>query len=113
MGAPGEITNLIERFDRNRDTYMSGRYNETQLRIEFIDPFFEVLGWDVTNRAGYAEPYKDVIHEDAIKVGGVTKAPDYCFRIGGSRKFFVEAKKPSVKIRDEVNPAFQLRRYAW
>ena len=113
MGAPGEIINLIERFDRNRDTYMSGRYNETQLRIEFVDPFFEALGWDVSNRAGYSEPYKDVIHEDAIKIGGVVKAPDYCFRIGGSRKFFVEAKKPSVKIKDEPNPAFQLRRYAW
>jgi len=48
------------------------------------------------NKQGYAEAYKDVITEDAIKVGGVTKAPDYCFRIGGARKFFVEAKKPSV-----------------
>ena len=113
MGAPGEIINLIERFDRNRDTYMSGRYNETQLRIEFVDPFFEALGWDVSNKAGYSEPYKDVIHEDAIKVGGVSKAPDYSFRIGGTRKFFVEAKKPSVKIKDEISPAFQLRRYAW
>jgi len=28
------------------------------------------------------DAYKDVIHEDAIKVGGYTKAPDYCFRIG-------------------------------
>jgi hypothetical protein len=24
------------------------------------------LGWDLDNRAGYAEAYKDVIHEDAI-----------------------------------------------
>lgn len=29
------------------------------------------------------------------------------------RKFFVEAKKPSVDIKDDVHPAFQLRRYAW
>ena len=32
-----------------------------------------------------------------IKVGGTTKAPDYCFRIGPTRKFFVEAKKPSLE----------------
>jgi hypothetical protein len=32
-------------------------------------------------------------------VGGVTKAPDYCFRIGGVRKFFLEAKKPAVNIK--------------
>jgi hypothetical protein len=110
---PSAVSELIERFDRNRDAYRSGQYNETQLRREFIDPFFELLGWDVNNRQGYAEAYKDVIHEDAIKIGSATKAPDYCFRIGGTRKFFVEAKKPSVNLKEDVNPAFQLRRYAW
>ncbi|HHT9116338.1 MAG TPA: Eco57I restriction-modification methylase domain-containing protein, partial [Candidatus Wunengus californicus] len=40
-------------------------------------------------------------------------APDYCFRIGGTRKFFVETKKPSVNLKDDISPAFQLRRYAW
>ncbi len=110
---PEAVSALVERFDRQQQAYRSGQYNETQLRREFLDPFFEALGWDVNNCRGYAEAYKDVIHEDAIKVGGVTKAPDYCFRIGGTRKFFVEAKKPSVNIRDDLDAAFQLRRYAW
>ena len=35
------------------------------------------------------------------------------FRIGGLRKFFVEAKKPSVNIKDELEPAFQVRRYGY
>jgi hypothetical protein len=48
-----------------------------------VNPLFEALGWDVYNKKGYAEAYKDVVHEDAIKVGGATKAPDYSFRIGG------------------------------
>ncbi len=113
MTAPKEIVELVDRFDRNRDSYRSGSYNETQLRREFLDPFFEVLGWDVGNKQGYAEAYKNVIHEDAIKVGGATKAPDYCFRIGGTRKFFLEAKKPSVDIKGDTHPAYQLRRYAW
>jgi type I restriction-modification system DNA methylase subunit/predicted type IV restriction endonuclease len=104
---------LAERFHEHSGAYTSGAYNETQLRREFLDPFFEALGWDVNNTQGYAEAYKDVIHEDAIKVGGATKAPDYCFRIGGTRKFFVEAKNPSVNLRDDISPAFQLRRYAW
>ena len=43
----------------------------------------------------------------------MTKAPDYCFRIGGTRKFFIEAKKPSTKIKEDIGAAFQLRRYAW
>ncbi|MBC8180404.1 N-6 DNA methylase, partial [candidate division KSB1 bacterium] len=54
-----------------------------------------------------------VVHEDAIKVGQATKAPDYSFRVGGVRKFFLEAKKPSVDIKKEIHPAYQLRRYAW
>lgn len=113
MSAPAVILELIERFDRNIAAYKSGQYNETQVRREFIDPFFEALGWDVNNTQGYAEAYKDVIHEDAVKVGGITKAPDYSFRIGGTRKFFVEAKKPSIQIKDDPAPAFQVRRYAW
>jgi len=113
MPAPQIILDLIERFERNKEAYKSGAYNETQVRREFIDPFFQALGWDVNNEAGNAEAYKDVIHEDAVKVGGVTKAPDYSFRIGGQRKFFVEAKQPSINIKDTPAPAYQVRRYAW
>jgi type I restriction-modification system DNA methylase subunit len=108
-----QVSLLVERFERNIEAYRSPAYNETQLRREFIDPFFEALGWDVANKAGYAEQYKDIVHEDAIKVAGATKAPDYCFRIGGVRKFFLETKKPSVDIKGQLSPAYQLRRYAW
>jgi predicted type IV restriction endonuclease len=97
--APKEVIELVGRFERNLEAYRSDAYNETRLRREFIDPFFGVLGWDVENRSGAAEAYKDVIHEDSIKIGGATKAPDYCFRIGGTRKFFVEAKKPAVNVK--------------
>ena len=54
-----------------------------------------------------------MIHEDAVKIGGVEKAPDYSFRIYGTRKFFVEAKNPAVNLKDDSRPAYQLRRYAW
>lgn len=113
MSAPQTVLTLIENFERNLDAYRSGKYNETQVRRDFIDPLFKALGWDMDNSAGYAEAYRDVIHEDAIKIGTSTKAPDYSFRVGGQRKFFLEAKKPSVNVKDDVEPAFQLRRYAW
>lgn len=107
------IGELVATFERNLDSYRSQTYNEANLRQAFINPLFEALGWDVANKAGYAEAYKDVIHEDVIKVGGTTKAPDYCFKIGLARKFFLEAKKPSVNLKDDPHPAYQLRRYAW
>ena len=111
--APEHVLDLVERFETNLDAYKHGQYNETQVRREFLDPLFTALGWDVANVQGYAEAYKDVVHEDAIKVGRATKAPDYSFRIGGVRKFFVEAKKPSIHIKTDTHPAYQLRRYAW
>jgi hypothetical protein len=80
---PQIILDLVERFEQQLDSYKSGPYNETQLRRDFLDPLFKALGWDIDNESGYAEAYRDVIHEDAIRIGGVVKAPDYCFRIGG------------------------------
>ncbi len=113
MVCPPEVLELVNRFGAYRDKYKSGDYNETQLRNEFLNPFFEALGWDIYNKAGYSEGYKDVIHEDRVKIKGVTKAPDYSFRIGTERKFFVEAKKPSVNVREDPGPALQIRRYGW
>ncbi len=113
MPAPQKILDLIERFERNIEDYKTGKYNETQVRREFVDPLLKELGWDIDNEKGYAEAYKEVIHEDAIKISGSHKAPDYCMRVGGVRKFFVEAKKPAVNVKEDVDPAFQVRRYAW
>ncbi len=112
--APPIIQELVTRFSDNSEQYRSDDYKEARVRTEFIDPFFEALGWDIANRQGSAEAYKEVIHEDALKIGSTTRAPDYCFRIGGMRKFFVEAKKPAVYIDGaQAGTAFQLRRYAW
>ncbi len=110
---PENLCYLVNRFASNVNAYTSGKYNETQLRREYIDPLFELLAWDVANSKGQAEAYKDVVHEDTIKISGRTKAPDYAFRLGGVRKFFVEAKAPRKNLQNDPESAFQLRRYAW
>jgi hypothetical protein len=108
------ITQLVERFEEQKESYRRADYNETQTRRDFIDPFFKALGWDIDNSLGSAEAYREVIHEDRVKIGSATKAPDYSFRLpGGKRLFFVEAKKPSVLVKNEILPAYQVRRYAW
>lgn len=114
QAALDKIKSLVERFDEQKDFYRRADYNETQTRRDFIDPFWKALGWDIDNENGYAESYREVIHEDRVKVGNATKAPDYSFRlVGGKRLFFLEAKKPSVAIKDDVAPAYQVRRYGW
>lgn len=113
MVALNGIRDLVEKFARNSDSYLSSQYNETQLRREFVDPVFELLGWDVSNRHGNPEAYKDVIHEDSIRVGSKRKAPDYAFRIGGERRFFVETKAPHKNLYVDASASYQLRRYGW
>ena len=113
MPIPEKIAQLVERFDAHLVDYKRGAYNETQTRREFIDPFFHALGWDMDNSQGRPESQKEVIHEAKITVEDAVKAPDYCFLIDKTPKFFVEAKKPSVCIKDSIHPAYQLRRYGW
>ena len=113
MPAPEEISKLVERYTNNRKQYISSGYKETEVRREFLDPLFKALGWDVDNEQDFAEQYKEVVHEPSLEVEGGTKSPDYAFRIGGTTKFSVEAKKPSVDITSDKMPAFQLKRYAW
>ena len=107
------IARLIERFDEHVEEYKRNGYNEHQTRIDYINPFFKALGWDMDNEQGYAEAYREVIHEDKVKVGSSTKAPDYGFTLFGQRKFFVDAKKPAVNIKGDIAPAYQVRRYGW
>ncbi len=108
-----DIAQLVTRFGQHAEAYRSANYNETQLREDFLNPFFRSLGWDMDNSLGYAQAYRDVIQEESFRFAGSVKAPDFTFRIGGVRKFFVEAKRPGIDIKTAIQPAFQLRRYAW
>lgn len=112
------LANLVERYAANRDEYIKSSYGETSLRVEFLDPLFCILGWDVNNEAGLSIYSREVIHEASVTVDDedaahANKKPDYAFRIGGETKFFLEAKKPSVNILEKRGPAFQARRYGW
>jgi len=113
MQTPPSVIELVKKFERHLHTYKSGAYNETQVRVEFINPLFEALGWDVYNKNGYSDQYKDVIHEFSLKTQEYSNAPDYLFKVGTMKKFFVEAKKPVIYIKEDIHPAYQLRRYAW
>ncbi|MGP1520752.1 MAG: Eco57I restriction-modification methylase domain-containing protein [Treponema sp.] len=107
------LLSLKTKFEENSKQYESSQYDEANTRLEFIDEFFKCLDWDVGNKQGFSHTYKEVVVEDKVKITGATKAPDYSFRIGGVRHFFVEAKKPSVNVKSATEPAFQVRRYGY
>ena len=109
------IKQLVNNYQTNRDYYLTNKYNETLLRSDFLDPFFELLGWDIKNNAGKPTNEREVILEEALKANTSenSKKPDYTFRLFSERKFFLEAKKPSVHIETDNDTAKQVRRYGF
>ena len=110
-----QVADLVSRFSQDFAYYKSDRYNETLLRSDFLDPFFELLGWDIKNTQGKSTNEREVLLEEPLKANALsnTKKPDYTFRLFSERKFFLEAKKPHVKIECEDAPAKQVRRYGY
>lgn len=110
-----KIHTLVEKYEANKEFYRTSKFNETQLRNEFLDPLFEALGWDIRNEAGKSTNEREVLLEEALKANAYShsKKPDYTFRLYGERKFFLEAKKPCVHIETEDEPAKQVRRYGY
>jgi predicted type IV restriction endonuclease len=108
-----EIAQLCRYFSVNRRMFLGHSVNEAHVRQSLIDPFFEALGWDVRNAAKVAPQYREVIPEESLEIDGQRKAPDYSFRVGMTPKFYAEAKRCNVNIRDDAGPAYQLRRYGW
>jgi hypothetical protein len=90
--APDSLSALSDLFEANSAQYKSLQYDEANTRADFIDKFFALLDWDIANNQGFSEVYREVVREDKVTIDGSQKAPDYSFRIGGVRKYFVEAK---------------------
>lgn len=110
-----KIHKLVQKYEQDRDYYRSSKFNETQVRNEFLDPLFEILGWDIRNSSGKSTNEREVLLEESLKANASThsKKPDYTFRLFGERKFFLEAKKPCVHIDEDNEPAKQVRRYGF
>jgi len=115
MNKKVQLQKLIDKYQNDIDYYRSAKYNETQLRTDFLDQLFFVLGWDITNAAGKPTNEREVLVEEGLKAraGENTKKPDYTFRLFSERKFFLEAKKPSVDVSTAIEPALQVRRYGF
>ena len=110
-----KIATLIKKFDNDYNFYTKPihKYNESQTRSDFINPFFEILGWDIQNTKNLPNYAREVILEDSVENESTHQNPDYGFQAGTEKQFFVEAKKPSVKIRYNKCASFQTRSYGW
>jgi hypothetical protein len=127
------VARIVRSFGANLSHYRSPNFPETAARNQFIDPFFEALGWDVADEGG-AGPRRDVVVENRQRTSATaageeewdddltaeelaersteTRFPDYVFRIDMRDMFVAEAKKPSVNLARKA-PSFQAKSYAW
>ena len=110
-----DIQSLVRKFEQDKNHYLQKGYPEAQVRIDFLNPFFDALGWDIENKAHQSPDKRDVVieilspHEKRVTSN---LRPDYSFRINVNTKFFVEAKAPSVAL-DDVNHILQAKDCAW
>ncbi|MCC7294026.1 MAG: Eco57I restriction-modification methylase domain-containing protein [Phycisphaerales bacterium] len=112
-----DLTALVRGFAEHLARLVSPEYKESQARLQYIDPFWTALGWDVSNAAQRPPQDVDVMVEpsmDTVDDGGfASRKPDYIFRLNGFSRFIVEAKKPSIDLDADRKAAYQTKRYAW
>lgn len=112
-----QVAELVQTYSNNYLQFQRATYNETQVRVDFVNRFFKLLGWDVDNERGLPQHLREVTHEATVVVeeDGVhrSKKPDYSFKVGTEVLYFLETKKPAVNLTIDAAPAFQLRRYGW
>lgn len=117
LAIKAQVAALVQSYRDNYAQFQRATYNETQVRVDFVNRFFRFLGWDVNNERGLPQHLREVTHEATVIVeeNGVhrSKKPDYSFKVGTEVLFFLETKKPAVNITVDAAPAFQLRRYGW
>jgi hypothetical protein len=113
--AHSEVKALVDQFKANEKYFLSNKYQEAEVRKDFIDRFFIALDWDVLHQS-QKNPYEQEVKvERGVDVSGAQKRADYSFALPPNfrdPKFFVEAKKPA---RDLTNKDyyFQTVRYGW
>jgi type I restriction-modification system DNA methylase subunit/predicted type IV restriction endonuclease len=113
-----KIRNRCDLFEKHHLVYTSSKTsgkNETEVRTNFIDVFWEALGWDMRNEQGKDPDREEVLREESTpRNDGRIGNSDYTFRDDDGRPlFFVEAKRPYVNINKDAESAYQIRDYAF
>ena len=63
MGAPEKIKSLVESFNLHIEDYKTGNKNETELRIQYLNPFFAELGWDVSSTSRLTAQIDQLVYQ--------------------------------------------------
>lgn len=97
MDAITQLKDLIDKYDLHKDQYLDAKYNETEVRVDFVNPFFELLGWDVNNKAGLPSHLREVTHEADVVVeeDGKEKIKNRIIHLRSAQRFNISWKQKS------------------
>jgi type I restriction-modification system DNA methylase subunit len=113
MSAPKKIRDLVKQFEKDIEGFKKGTIGEADIRVYYLNPMFEELGWQTRDRAVGKSCKSEVTHEYSLRIKDNIKKPDYAFQVGHELKFFIEAKKPSVNIKESSDSGYQAKRYGY
>ena len=109
------VQSLAKDFEANKTHFLSPAYQESEVRMDFIDKFLIALGWDV-NHDRQKNPFEQEVKvERGVNVHGSQRRADYAFYLPPNFRdvrFYAEAKKPFGDIATPQN-YFQTLRYGW
>jgi len=57
---------LVDKYNNDSAHYQSKKYNEDQVRTDFLDQFFSILGWDITNAKCKTTNEREVLVEEGF-----------------------------------------------
>lgn len=81
------LKNKVEQYEKSYDQYRLQSYNETEIRVDFVNFLFQLIGgWDVLNEGDLPQHLRAVIREANVTVEGngknKTEKTDYALKIG-------------------------------
>ncbi len=107
------VQKLVREFEANEPYYLSANYQESEVRTDYIDKFWNALGWDVRHKYQTNPREQEVKVEKNPDSSASNRKADYAFYFTPEYRspiFLVEAKKPSRKLAD-YDTYFQIVRY--
>jgi len=63
-----QLAERIRQYTERITEYTRPTYNETEVRVDFVNPLFKALGWDIDNVAGLPQHLREVTHEATVIV---------------------------------------------
>ncbi len=109
-----KVAGLVRDFEASEDYYRSTKYQESELRKDFLDKFWKALGWDVDHHV-QTNPREQEVKVERGSDSVSNRKADYAFYLAPDfqrPQFLVEAKKPSVILASKEF-YFQTARYGY